>query len=121
MRALRILLVEDDSMIGMFLGMTLEQMGHQVCAVETTEAGAVASAARLRPDLMIVDAGLSAGDGIAAVKRILAQGAVPYMFASGDLTRVKTSFPSAVAMQKPYNDDDLARAIQMAMNAVPAT
>jgi CheY-like chemotaxis protein len=44
MKALRILLVEDDSMVGMFLGMTLEQMGHEVCSIETTEAGAVAAA-----------------------------------------------------------------------------
>jgi DNA-binding response OmpR family regulator len=120
-RALRILLVEDDSMIGMFLGMTLEQMGHEVCAIETTEAGAVASAARLRPDLMIVDAGLSAGDGVAAVERILAQGPVPYVFASGDLRKVRAHFANAVMIQKPYNDTDLARAIETAMEAAPAS
>jgi DNA-binding response OmpR family regulator len=56
MKALRILLVEDDCVIGMFLGMTLEHMGHEVCAIESTEAAAVAAAERYRPDLMIVDA-----------------------------------------------------------------
>jgi DNA-binding response OmpR family regulator len=55
MRALRILLVEDDSMIGMFLGMTLEQMGHEVCAIESTEAGAVAAAdSRATPGALCV-------------------------------------------------------------------
>jgi DNA-binding response OmpR family regulator len=116
MRALRVLLVEDDGMISKFLGMALEQMGHEVCAIETTEASAVASAARLRPDLMIIDAGLSAGDGIAAVERILAIGAVRYVFASGDLSKVKARFPDAVMMQKPYNLSDLARAVQLAMD-----
>jgi DNA-binding response OmpR family regulator len=120
-RALRILLVEDDGMVGMFLGMTLEQMGHEVCAVETTEAGAVASAARLRPDLMIVDVGLSAGDGAAAVERILIQGPVPYVFASGDLSKVRAHLPNAVMIQKPYDDTDLACAIEKAMAADPAS
>jgi DNA-binding response OmpR family regulator len=120
MRALRILLVEDDSMIGMFLDMTLEQMGHVVCAIATTEAGAVAAAERFRPDLMIVDAALSAGDGVAAVVRILAQRAVRYIFASGDMTKVTARFPDAVVIQKPFNDTDLARAIQRAMDAAPA-
>jgi CheY-like chemotaxis protein len=121
MKALRILLVEDDSMIGMFLSMTLEQMGHDVCAIESTEAGAVAAAERCRPDLMIVDAGLSTGDGVEAVDRILAQRPVPFVFASGDMTRVKLRFPDAVVIQKPFNDADLARAIQMAMEAAPAS
>jgi DNA-binding response OmpR family regulator len=119
MRALRILLVEDDSMIGMFLGMTLEQMGHEVCAIESTEAGAVAAAERQRPDLMIVDAALNPGDGVAAVGRILAHRPVPFVFASGDMTRVKLRFPDAIVIQKPFNDTDLARAIQMAMDAAP--
>jgi DNA-binding response OmpR family regulator len=120
MRALRILLVEDDSMIGMFLGMTLEQMGHEVCAIESTEAGAVAAAERQRPDLMIVDAALNPGDGVAAVGRILAQRPVRFVFASGDMTRVKLRFPDAVVIQKPFNDTDLARAIERAMDATPA-
>jgi DNA-binding response OmpR family regulator len=120
MKALRILLVEDDSLIGMFLGMTLEQMGHDVCAIETTEAGAVAAAERFRPDLMIVDAGLSAGDGVDAVVRILAQRPTPYVFASGDTTKVLARFPGSVVIRKPFDDTDLARAIQRAMEAAPA-
>jgi DNA-binding response OmpR family regulator len=121
MRALRILLVEDDSMIGVFLGMTLEQMGHEVCAVETTEAGAVAAAERFRPDLMIVDAGLSTGDGITAVERILAQQAARFMFSSGDLTKARARFPNAVMIQKPYNDTQLARAIGTAMEGASSS
>jgi DNA-binding response OmpR family regulator len=119
-RVLRIVLVEDDSMIGTFLGMTLEHMGHEVCAIESTEAGAISAAERYRPDLMIVDAALSAGDGVAAVVGILARRSVPYIFASGDMTKVKVVFPDAIMIQKPFNDTDLARAIERAMDATPA-
>jgi DNA-binding response OmpR family regulator len=121
MKALRILVVEDDSMIGTFLGMTLEEMGHEVCAIETTEDGAVAAADRHRPDLMIVDAALSEGNGIAAVVRILARRATPFVFASGDLTAARARFPRAAVLHKPFNEADLARAIESEMDAAPAS
>lgn len=115
MKRLRILLVEDDVIIGMLLGVTLEQMGHVVCSTETTEAGAVEAAARIRPDLMIVDAGLRSGDGVSAVEQVLRAGPMPHLFASGDLSSVKARLPSAVVIQKPFQEAELALAIQSAM------
>src|SRR5690348_17858924 len=64
MEALRVLVVEDEMLIGMLLADTLEAMGYDVCAVEATEIGAVAAAARWNPDLMIVDARLRNGSGV---------------------------------------------------------
>lgn len=115
MTALRILVVEDDSVIGLLLGMTLEQMGHVVCAIESTEAGAVSSAERLRPDLMIVDAGLREGDGISAVQRILLKGPMRHLFASADRAGIRARFPQAVVLEKPFSATDLAGAIQRTM------
>ena len=77
MKALRVLVVEDDAMIGMLLAEMLEQMGHEVCALERTEARAVTAAIRCRPDVMIVDVWLREGSGIAAVERICAASPVP--------------------------------------------
>ena len=54
-KALRVLIVEDEAMIAMMLAEVLRELGHEVCATEATEAGAVAAAARHKPDLMIVD------------------------------------------------------------------
>jgi CheY-like chemotaxis protein len=42
---LRILIVDDDALIAMFLAELLEGMGHRVCASVATEAEAVAIAA----------------------------------------------------------------------------
>ncbi len=58
MTALRVLVVEDEAIIAMLFADLLVAMGHEVCAIEATEAGAVAAAVRCRPDLMIVDAHL---------------------------------------------------------------
>jgi CheY-like chemotaxis protein len=38
MKALRVLVVEDNAIIGMLLGEMLAEMGHDVCGIETTEA-----------------------------------------------------------------------------------
>ena len=66
MAALRVLVVEDEMLIGMLLADMLEARGYDVCAVEATETGAVTAAARYNPGLMIVDARLRDGSGVAA-------------------------------------------------------
>jgi len=120
MSALRILVVEDDAMIGMMLTEMLEEMGHDVCSIEATEAEAISAADRCRPDLMIVDVLLGAGNGVSAVTEILRAGPVPHLFVSGDISKIQALRPGAVAIQKPYRESDLARAIQLALDA-PAT
>ena len=87
MKALQILVVEDDSLIAMLLVETLAEIGHGVCSVEATESGAVAAALRCQPDLIIVDAQLREGSGVAAVDEILSTGFVPHLFISGDIKK----------------------------------
>jgi DNA-binding response OmpR family regulator len=60
MKALRVLVIEDDALIAMLLAELLAAMGHEVCATAYSEAEAVIAAARYDPDLMIVDATLAA-------------------------------------------------------------
>jgi two-component system, response regulator PdtaR len=117
MSGLRVLIVEDEAVIGMLLAEVLAGMGHDVCAVETTETDAVAAAARCRPDLMIVDARLGDGSGVSAVEEILRTGFVPHVFVSGDMLGVQALRPGAVVIQKPFFESDLARAIQRALDA----
>ena len=121
MKALRILVVEDNALIGMLLAEMLQEMGHEVCAIEATEAEAVAAADRCRPDLMIVDARLGDGSGVSAVERIRRGGSVPHLFISGDIWKVTALRPDAVVVQKPFREADLARAIQRALDAASAS
>lgn len=112
---LRIVVVEDDALIGMLLAEMLEEMGHDVCAIEETEDGAVASAARCHPDLMIVDAWLGEGSGIVAIDKIQLAGAMPHVFVSGDIARVRMLRPDSIIVQKPYRETELANAIKRAI------
>jgi two-component system, response regulator PdtaR len=117
MKALRVLVVEDDVLIGMLFADALAAMGYEICAIETTETDAVAAAARYKPDLMIVDARLRDGSGVSAVEEILRTGWIPHVFVSGETSRIQALRPSAIVIQKPFRDVDLYRAIQRALDA----
>jgi len=119
MHRLRILVAEDEALIAMYLGETLAEMGHDVCATEATQAGLVAAAARYSPDLMIVDARLGGGSGILAVKEILKQGFIPHVFASGDRRALRRLEAGAVVIEKPFHEAELARAIELAIAGAP--
>ena len=121
MKVLRILVVEDDAMIALLLAEMFAAMGHDVCAIEATEAGAVAAAVQCRPDLMIVDARLGDESGISAMEEILHTGFVPHVFISADISTVRALKPDAVAIQKPFDESDLVRAIQRALGATVAS
>lgn len=116
MKAARVLVMEDDLMIGALLGEMLAGMGHAVCATESTEAGAVTAAVRCQPDLMIVDVRLGSGSGVRATDEILRGGSIPHVFVSGDISALAAERPRAVAIQKPFRAAELARAIQRALS-----
>jgi len=103
-KALRVLVVADDAMTAILYGELLAEMGHVVCAIETTEAGTVAAADRHKPASMIVDSGLHDDNGVAAVTEILPSGIVPHLFVTGDTRSVQASQPDALVLQKPLRD-----------------
>lgn len=107
-------------MIGELLADMLRDMGYDVCALEATEANAIAAAARCKPNLMIVDAQLSDGSGIAAVETILRTGFVPHLFMSGNIAKVRAQRPGAVVLEKPFHEAAFMGAIQRALDAIPA-
>ena len=120
MGRLRVLVVEDDAVIGELLAETLVGMGHDVCGIESNESDAVAAANRCKPDLMIVDAHLSVGSGVSAIESIVRTSPVPHVFMSGDTVTVRALRRRAVVIQKPFREPDLQRAIQSALGAAVA-
>jgi CheY-like chemotaxis protein len=120
MKTLRVLVVEDDNMIGMLLAEMLEGLGHDVCGIEVSEADAVTAAARCGPDMMIIDLHLGEGSGASAVEAILRHGPVPHVFVSGDLSLVSQLRPGAVFIRKPYREADLVLAMRRALGAQAA-
>jgi CheY-like chemotaxis protein len=118
MTALRVLLIEDDAMIGMLLAEMLGDMGYDVCAITATEDDAVAAAARHKPGLLIVDVHLQEGSGQSAVDRILRTGPIPFVFISG--APIYPARPNAHVLLKPFFEDDLVRVIDQVVGGSAA-
>ena len=114
-KPLRVVIVEDDQMIAMLLEETVKDLGHTVCAIASTEAEAVALALTHQPDLMIVDAGLSEGNGVAAIDAILKTRFVAHLFVTGDARRVRALHPDAIILEKPFFLPELVAAISRAL------
>jgi two-component system, response regulator PdtaR len=121
MNALRVLIIEDDALIGIYLAEMLAEMGYDVCAIATTEADAVTAAVQHGPGLMIVDVNLRDGSGIAAVDQIFRTSPLPCVFISGDISSVEAVRPGSVVVQKPFREHELARAIQRALSVAAET
>jgi CheY-like chemotaxis protein len=118
MISLRVLIIEDNTLVSMMLSAMLAGMGHHVCASATSEAQAVNAAIRYRPDLMIVDAALGqGGSGISAVEEILCAGPVAHVFVSGDPGTIQARRPGAVVVRKPFREAELVSAIEIALEA----
>ena len=115
MKACRVLIMEDDPLIGMLLAELLEEKGYDVCAIAATAADGVTAAAQYRPDLVIADARLGDGSGISAIEEILRTGFVPHLFMTGNISRVKALRPDAGVLEKPFHTAELMLAIQRAL------
>lgn len=120
MTGLRIVLVEDEPLIALLLEDLLQAMGHDICATEMTEIGAVAAIRRTRPDLIIADSRLRTGSGLRAVATILEERFVPHIFMSGEDLREHVLDPAAVILKKPFFDPDLVNAIEKALASTDA-
>ncbi len=118
MRRLRILLVEDDAVIGALVVEILAGLGHDVCATAKTESEAINAAARHVPDLMIVDAYLQAGSGVAAMDAILRHTAMPHIFMTGGPRQIIP--PKATVLYKPFGTVQLTAALQSVAEQIAA-
>ncbi len=83
-RPLHILIVEDEAIIALGLQMQLELAGYGDIRIVATGEDALAAAARLPPDLVLMDNGLPGDmDGIDAAEALCAQRPVPIIFMTG--------------------------------------
>ena len=114
-RPLQVMIVEDDAIIASLFADIIGDLGHSVCAIESTEAGAVSAAERYRPGLIIIDAGLGTGSGVRAMERVLRERFVPHVFVSGDDLTRRSLHNRAAVVQKPFLEADLLRAIDRAL------
>ncbi|OEU74362.1 MAG: hypothetical protein BA869_03380 [Desulfuromonadales bacterium C00003107] len=116
----KILVVEDETVIAMELGLQLKNMGYDVVGRAGSGAGAIEKATELRPDLILMDIVMPGEmDGIDASKRIISKQNIPIIFltAYADekyIKRAREVGPFGYLV-KPYEDRELRAAIEVAL------
>src|SRR5262245_59276951 len=81
-RTMKILIVEDDTLVGISIRANLEQLGHNVVGQAATEVEALEMFRQHQPNLVIMDIRLDGADGIELARKLLVERAVPVVIVS---------------------------------------
>jgi len=116
----RILVVEDDAVVSLYIDQLLRQLGYTVAGVAFSGAEAIDKACDLQPDLVLLDINLGEGmSGIEAALQIKDPQNIPIVFAtahSDDVTVQRAKIPSLYGyVRKPIGEVDLRVAIETAL------
>lgn len=79
---LKVLIVEDDTLVGMGLRSQLEKIGHQVVGQAATAAQGLEMFRAENPDLVLIDIRLDGDDGLELAERISSERRVPMIIVS---------------------------------------
>ncbi len=112
-RSLRLLVVEDESLIAFELSDILEDLGHRVVGMAATPEHALRMIRDMagQIDAAMVDANL-AGQSSATVIEALRLAEVPFAITSGyDQDELKAIGVCGVQIVKPYTRDDIYRTL----------
>jgi PAS domain S-box-containing protein len=115
-----ILIVEDDFVIAKVLAESLQELGYQVAGIISTGEEAVERAAKVHPDLVLMDIRLKGDmDGIEAGEAISGDLHIPivYLTAYSDertVERAKITEPYGYLI-KPFTDTELKTTLEMAI------
>ena len=116
-----ILVVEDEHIVAMDIQSTLEGLGYSVPVTVGSGEGAIASAEKIRPDLVVMDIILSGlMDGIEAAAVIRSRFDIPVIFLTAysdsiTLQRAKMTQPYSYVV-KPFTVQDLHTGVELALH-----
>lgn len=108
------LVIEDEALIGMFIGDLLEDIGFDTVSLATTKAEALSLAHTIRPDFIASDIRLPDGTGVDAVREIAdSLGHTPVVYVTGNPDEAPK--PHSIVCEKPVSDGALRAAVERAM------
>jgi two-component system, response regulator PdtaR len=111
-----ILVVEDESIIGLELEGRLQEAGHEVLGPTSTVEEALELAERRKPDLALVDINLGdGGSGIELARRLLERWGTPSLFLSGQTQEARENNDAAIGrIGKPFSATAVLESIDVA-------
>jgi two-component system, response regulator PdtaR len=117
----KILLVEDDDVIAKVAEWRLKNLGYTFVGRATSGAEAMQLVVNAKPDLVLMDINIRGDiDGIETAKMIKKGFNIPVVYVTSHsdgptLERAKATRPDGFIV-KPFDDEDLRVAIQLALN-----
>ena len=118
---IKILVVEDEMIIGAKISMQLTSLGYEVTAILPRGEEAILHVEENKPDIVLLDINLKGKlDGIETARQIQQRNNIPiiYLTANADeatFNRAKSTKPSAF-ISKPFKQLDLQRAIELTIS-----
>jgi response regulator NasT len=116
---LRVIVIEDESLIRMDVVATLQEAGYEVIGEGADGEEAVRLATELEPDLVVMDIKMPKLDGISAAEKI-AELKIPVVlltaFSQADLVNRAAAAGAMAYVTKPFKPTDLLPAIQIALS-----
>jgi CheY-like chemotaxis protein len=114
-----ILIVEDEPLFAQTLKYLVELNPlYSVTAIADDRIGALASIARRRPDLALVDLQLAHGNTGFAVAAKLSDLGIPCLFTTGKAPDFPMHDLALGCLVKPFSEDDLVRALKAAEDII---
>ena len=111
MRGRRVLVVEDEVIIGMLLEDMLGELGCEVVAISTHLDEALGLARTLDIDFALLDINLDGQQSFPVADQLRQRG-VPFLFATGYGAKIlKPPYSGTPTLQKPFQIGDLERMI----------
>lgn len=111
-----ILVVEDESIIGLELEGRLQDAGHEVLGPAATVGNALELAEAKRPDLALVDINLGdGGSGIDLARQLLERWGTPSLFLSGQTQDARENDDAALGrIGKPFSAVAVLESVEVA-------
>jgi response regulator NasT len=114
-----VLIIEDDTLVGLGLRSYLEKLGHHVVGQAASSGEAIEMFRKHKPDLVMVDIRLDGADGIDLASRLLAERSCPMIVVSayGEAELVSRAAAAGVFgyLIKPASRESLAAQIEIAV------
>ncbi|MCH8684996.1 response regulator [Pedomonas mirosovicensis] len=115
LEGLRALVVEDETLVAIFLEDLLEELGCVVVGCAGQVARALALIEALQPDIAIIDINL-AGEPAYPIAEAMKQRGAPFIFATGyGDGAVSPEWQDWPVLHKPYQQSDLEQALVKAL------
>jgi CheY-like chemotaxis protein len=117
LHGLKVLIVEDETLVAMLIEEYLLEMGCQV-ALSASRVGKALKGLQSRPiDAAVLDVNV-AGESITQLAEVLHQRGIPFVFASGYGPKgVDARWSGSPVLQKPFTGADLRTALLASLGA----